>query len=118
MISAAPLFSSSSPTARPMFARAIGWSGARGLDEQVARFIQHRGGQRSSSAPSMVENPAIGELQWPLRTHSTSRYGIGASVARPESSMADKICRVCQSLIAHFHRDNPLPLPPGRYLLN
>src|SRR6266404_3501466 len=28
------------------FARAIGGPGARGLDEQAARFVQHRGGQR------------------------------------------------------------------------
>ena len=49
MMSAAPFASSSSPTARPS-SRAIGGPGARSLDEHIALFVQHRGGQRHPRA--------------------------------------------------------------------
>ena len=59
-------------------------------------------------APSMVENPAIGELQWPLSTHSTSRSASALRCAAG-SSIADRMRRVCQSLAAHSTATIPCP---------
>ena len=56
----------------------------------------------------MVENPAIGELQWPLSTHSTSRSA-SALWRAAGSSINDRIRRVCQSCAAHSTATMPCP---------
>ena len=89
------------------FARAVGRPGARGLDEQAAASSSTEA-VSDICAPSMVEYPAIGELQWPLRTHSTSRSA-SALWRAAGSSISDRMRRVCQSLTAHSTATMPCP---------
>ena len=56
----------------------------------------------------MVEYPAIGELQWPLSTHNTSRSASQHSRAAG-SSISARYCRVCQSWTAHSTATMPCP---------
>src|SRR6516162_2932626 len=60
------------------------------------------------SAPLISANPAIGELQWPLSTHSTSRSA-SAQACAVASSMRDSSMRVCQSAAAHSTATIPWP---------
>ena len=60
------------------------------------------------SEPSMVEYAAIGELQWPFSTHSTSRSASQHSRAFG-SSISARYLRVCQSWIGHSTATMPCP---------
>ena len=95
------------------FARAVGRTAARGLDE-AAPLSSSTDAVSDICLPAIVANPAIGELQWPLSTHSTSRSA-SAQARAAGSSISDSVCagrKICARRIPP--RRCPAP-PPATF---
>ena len=72
MIATAPFSNSSSPTARPS-SRGRSAGPERETSMNRPPVSSNTAAVSDMVAPSMAAKPEIGELQWPLRIHSTSR---------------------------------------------
>ena len=89
------------------FARPVRRTLPRHLDEAAAGFIEHAA-VSVISLPANVAWPAIGELQWPFSTHSTSRSASAQSRDDASSIFASR-ARVSQSCSTHSTATMPCP---------